>query len=40
MNFVASPAGGIGFPQLVQVTIVNDDALSVMNTIPAIALEL
>ena len=25
-NFVASPAGGMGFPQLVQVTSDNDDA--------------
>lgn len=40
MNFVASPAGGIGFPQLVQVIIVNDDALSVMKTNSAIASKL
>jgi hypothetical protein len=40
MNFVASPAGGIGFPQLVQVIIINDDALSVMKINSTIASKL
>jgi len=33
INFVASAAGGIGFPQLVQVTNVKVEALSSITTI-------